>query len=125
MEPTVMVQNLPAKESAMRAPMRGVKLAVPLKLVRVLEAGTSGMFSSCVRPQSRDSRLLAKNEWHCSYPSKLLSGILKMIMILTLLLLLLHLISSALVLVVDAQLHYLCCVVYVLKTPVKRFKTAS
>lgn len=45
----MMVQNRPAKESAIKAPINGVKLAVPLKLVRVLEACTSGMFSSCVR----------------------------------------------------------------------------
>lgn len=44
-----MVQNLPAKESAMRAPMSEVKLDVPPKLVRVLEACTKGMFSSWVR----------------------------------------------------------------------------
>lgn len=45
----MMVQNRPAKESAMRAPINGVKLAVPPKFVRVLEALTRGMFSSFVR----------------------------------------------------------------------------
>lgn len=45
----MMVQKRPAKESAMKAPMRGVKLEVPEKLVRVLEADTSGMFISWVR----------------------------------------------------------------------------
>lgn len=49
MEPTMMVQNRPAKESAIKAPIRGVKLAVPPKLVRVLEALTSGKFSCCVK----------------------------------------------------------------------------
>lgn len=49
MQPTMMVQNLPAKESAMRAPMIGVRLEVPLKLVRVLEACTNGKFSTWVR----------------------------------------------------------------------------
>lgn len=44
-----MVQNLPAKESAMRAPMRGVKPEVPPKLVRMLEARTSGKFSTWVK----------------------------------------------------------------------------
>lgn len=37
-EAMVMVQNRPAKESAMNAPSSGVKLAVPPKLVRVLAA---------------------------------------------------------------------------------------
>jgi len=44
-----MVQNLPAKESAMKAPRRGVKLDNPLKLLRVLEAETNGIFNCCVR----------------------------------------------------------------------------
>lgn len=44
-----MVQNLPANESAMRAPISGVKLPVPPKLLRVLEAGTKPMFSWSVR----------------------------------------------------------------------------
>lgn len=48
-EPTVIVQNRPAKESAIRAPMRGVKPAVPPKLVRVLDACTIGRFSCWVR----------------------------------------------------------------------------
>lgn len=46
---TTMVQNLPAKESAMKAPRRGVKLETPLKLLRVFEAETNGMFNCCVR----------------------------------------------------------------------------
>lgn len=46
---TEMVQNLPAKESAIMAPIRGVKLDSPLKLVRMLEAFTNGMFSCWVR----------------------------------------------------------------------------
>lgn len=44
-----MVQNRPAKESAIRAPMSGVKPAVPPKLARVFEACTIGMFSCWVR----------------------------------------------------------------------------
>lgn len=48
-EPTTMVQYRPAKESAMRAPNNGVKLPAPLKYEMVLEALTSGMFSSFVR----------------------------------------------------------------------------
>lgn len=48
-EPTMMVQNRPAKESAMRAPINGVKLPRPPKLVMVLEALTRGKFSSLVR----------------------------------------------------------------------------
>ena len=49
MEPTMMVEKQPANASASRAPMRGVKPAVPLKLVRVLEALTRGKLSTCVR----------------------------------------------------------------------------
>lgn len=45
----MIVQKRPAKESAIRAPMRGVKLEVPPKLVRMLEAFTSGKFSSVVK----------------------------------------------------------------------------
>lgn len=48
-EPKAMVKNRPANESAIKAPKSGVKLEVPAKLVRVLEAATSGMFSSWVR----------------------------------------------------------------------------
>lgn len=48
-KPVVMVQNLPAKESAMTAPMIGVRLPVPEKLVSVVEALTRGMCSSWVR----------------------------------------------------------------------------
>jgi len=44
-EATRMVQKRPAKESAIRAPKRGVKLEVPAKAVSKLEAGTNGMFS--------------------------------------------------------------------------------
>lgn len=43
MEATVMVQKRPAKESAMKAPSNGVKLPVPLKLVRVLAALVIGI----------------------------------------------------------------------------------
>ncbi|KAL0346136.1 UNVERIFIED_CONTAM: hypothetical protein Sradi_4444900 [Sesamum radiatum] len=49
MEATTIVQKRPAKESAMKAPMRGVKLEVPLKLERVLDALTRGKFRTCVR----------------------------------------------------------------------------
>lgn len=49
MEAMVMVQKRPAKESAMRAPIREVKLEVAAKLVRMLEAGTRGMLRSCVK----------------------------------------------------------------------------
>lgn len=48
-QPIVMVQNLPTKESANRAPMRGVKLDIPPKFVSVFEADTNGMFNSWVR----------------------------------------------------------------------------
>jgi len=48
-EATVMVQKRPAKESAIMAPMRGVKLDVPPKFVKVFEAATNGMFSSWVK----------------------------------------------------------------------------
>lgn len=41
-EPMMMVQNRPRKESATKAPTRGVKLDVPPKFVRVLEAWTRG-----------------------------------------------------------------------------------
>lgn len=43
MDPSVMVQKRPAKESAMSAPMIGVMLDVPAKFVRVFEASTRGM----------------------------------------------------------------------------------
>lgn len=49
MEAKVMVQKRPANESAMRAPMSAVKLEVAAKLVRMFEAGTRGMFKSCVK----------------------------------------------------------------------------
>lgn len=49
MDPTKIVQKRPAKESAIKAPIRGVKLAVPPKFERVMEAGTIGMFSTSVR----------------------------------------------------------------------------
>lgn len=45
-EAIVMVQKWPAKDSEMRAPMRGVKLAVPPKIVSVLAADTNGIFNS-------------------------------------------------------------------------------
>ena len=48
-EPDMIVKNRPAKESALKAPNNGMKLDVPVKLVSVLEACTSGMLSSCVR----------------------------------------------------------------------------
>lgn len=44
-----MVQKQPAKESANRAPMMGVRLEVPLKLLRVLVDSTRGMCSSWVK----------------------------------------------------------------------------
>jgi hypothetical protein len=47
--PTVIVQNRPAKESAHKAPIRGVKLDVPPKFVSVFEAATNGIFNSCVK----------------------------------------------------------------------------
>lgn len=37
-----MVQKRPAKESATKAPMRGVRLEVPAKFVRVLAALVKG-----------------------------------------------------------------------------------
>ena len=40
-----MVQNRPANESAIKAPIKGVRLAVPLKLETILEAFTRGKFS--------------------------------------------------------------------------------
>lgn len=40
----MIVQNLPAKESAMRAPMSGVKFEVPLKLDMVFDPLTRGKF---------------------------------------------------------------------------------
>ena len=49
MEPKVMVQNRPANESAIRAPMMVVRLEVPPKLVRVLEAATRGKCSWVVK----------------------------------------------------------------------------
>lgn len=49
MEPMMMVQYRPATASASKAPSNGVKLAVPPKLLRVLEAWTSGKFSTWVR----------------------------------------------------------------------------
>lgn len=42
MEAKVMVQKRPAKESATKAPMRGVRLEVPAKFVRVLAALVKG-----------------------------------------------------------------------------------
>lgn len=42
----MIVQNLPAKESAKNAPMIGVKLDVPAKFERVFEAFTLGRFST-------------------------------------------------------------------------------
>lgn len=48
-EAIVMVQNLPAKVSAMKAPSNGVKLAVPPKFVRVLAALVNGRWSSFVK----------------------------------------------------------------------------
>ncbi|CAI9087780.1 OLC1v1021949C1 [Oldenlandia corymbosa var. corymbosa] len=45
----VRVQNLPANESAMKAPNNGVRLAVPEKLVRVLAALVIGIFISLVK----------------------------------------------------------------------------
>ena len=41
-EANVMVQKRPAKESATKAPRRGVRLEVPPKLVRVLAALVKG-----------------------------------------------------------------------------------
>jgi hypothetical protein len=52
-EPDVMVQKRPAQESATRPPMSGVRLAVPLKLVMMLEASTSGRCSWRVRYEIR------------------------------------------------------------------------
>lgn len=43
MEATVIVQKGPAYESATKAPSKGVKLAVPLKLVTVLAALVIGI----------------------------------------------------------------------------------
>lgn len=48
-DPTMIVQNRPAKESAIRAPTSGMKLEVPPKLVRVFDAFTRGKFSTSVR----------------------------------------------------------------------------
>lgn len=45
-EPTTIVQNLPANESAKRAPMIGVKLEIPAKFERVFDAFTRGKFST-------------------------------------------------------------------------------
>lgn len=44
-----MVQKRPTYESAMKAPMRGVKLAVPLKLVMVLAPLVNGIWSCLVK----------------------------------------------------------------------------
>ena len=49
MVPRRRVQKRPAKESAIKAPMRGNKLVTPAKIVRVLAAFTMVMFSSFVR----------------------------------------------------------------------------
>jgi hypothetical protein len=49
MEATVIVQNRPAYESAMKAPISGVVLAVPPRLVRVLAALVNGICSSDVK----------------------------------------------------------------------------
>lgn len=43
MEAMVIVQNFPAKESAIKAPSNGVKLPVPPKLVRVFAALVNGI----------------------------------------------------------------------------------
>ena len=48
-EPAAIVQKRPAKESAIKAPTKGVKLAVPPKFVNVLDASTSGICIFCVR----------------------------------------------------------------------------
>lgn len=48
-EAIVIVQKRPAYASEMNAPSKGVKLAVPLKLVRVLAAFVSGKFSCSVK----------------------------------------------------------------------------
>jgi hypothetical protein len=66
-----MVQKRPAKESAIKAPINGVRLAVPLKLVRVLEAFTSGRLSSCVRYVIMLAwKPVAANLSHISFPVK-------------------------------------------------------
>lgn len=49
MEATAIVQKRPAYASQMKAPMRGVKLAVPPKLVRVLAACVNGICSCVVK----------------------------------------------------------------------------
>lgn len=48
-EPATIVQKRPAKESAIKAPTKGVRLVVPFKFVSVLDASTSGMCIFCVR----------------------------------------------------------------------------
>lgn len=48
-EATVIVQNLPAKVSAIKAPINGVKLAVPPKFVSVFAAFVNGRWSSFVK----------------------------------------------------------------------------
>lgn len=49
MEATVMVQNRPTNASEIKAPSKGVKLAVPPKLVRVLAALVTGICSCVVK----------------------------------------------------------------------------
>lgn len=49
MEATVIVQKRPAKASAMKAPSKGVKDAVPPKLVRVFAALVKGICSCPVK----------------------------------------------------------------------------
>lgn len=44
-----MVQKRPTKASARKAPSRGVRLAVPLKFVRVVAALVRGMCSCWVK----------------------------------------------------------------------------
>lgn len=46
---TVIVQKRPAAASAMKAPIKGVRLAVPPKLESVFAALGSGMWSCLVR----------------------------------------------------------------------------
>ena len=71
MEETMMVQKRPAKESAMRAPIRGVKPAVPPKLVSVLEAFTMGKLSTWVRYVIMLAwNPVAANLSHISFPAE-------------------------------------------------------
>lgn len=49
MDPTVIVQNRPANESAARASMIGVGAEVPPNLLSLLVASTRGMWSSVVK----------------------------------------------------------------------------